>query len=217
MERWLVVSTRNILKQEPPQLGSLPYKETNEGSAQDLVRGASALFSWLGSSLSYCTWACISRSLCHSWPIASTCGNTTSRLQTWQLKGAGMACTTVDGNIYKAGPRHGPTLRHEYSQKKEGRVARNYADSERADVELAVWMLHTWHEYSYTIVRQPFWSNWNWNLLPQLKQLYGRIAGDSGRVQVWAGEISRWGLWQSDSQNSNWTTMIWLSWWIFDG
>ena len=49
-----------------------------------------------------------------------------------------MACTTVDGNIYKAGPRHGPTLRHEYSQKKEGRVARNYADSERADVELAV-------------------------------------------------------------------------------
>ena len=83
-------STRNILKQKPPQLGSLPYKETNEGSAQDLVRGASnAVFMTRAVTVVYC----------RTVPELVTVGLfTPSNLQTWQL-GSGMACALLQMEI----------------------------------------------------------------------------------------------------------------------
>lgn len=129
-------STRNILKQEPPQLGSLPYMETNEGSAQDLVRGVSnAVFMTRAVTVVYC----------RTVPELVTVGLfTPSNLQTWQLKGSGMACALLQMEISTRSQAWSNLKKWTFTE--ERCVVRNYADSWRADVELGLCMLHTWHD-----------------------------------------------------------------------
>ena len=144
---WYVPLPSAVAKQDrvDPQETSWNKSLRNWAACPTRKRMKDRLKTWSEECRMLFSWRAVTVVYCRTVPELVTVGLfTPSNLQTWQLKGSGMACALLQMEISTRSQAWSNLKKWTFTE--ERCVVRNYADSWRADVELGLCMLHTWHD-----------------------------------------------------------------------